>query len=309
MNKTDIKGIWSGVPMPWKDSEQLDREALVRTLRRCVETGSHGIYVAGTTGEFHSMVTAQFRDVVETFADEMRNHPNVGTQVGCGSFSLGQICERIKIAVDVGCCDIQLPLPGWMPLKDAEVLDFFRAVADRFPDLRIYVYDNAACGRVIGEVLWPRLVEQIPCIAGAKLTSPSPDLVRTILDLRPEFNILGGEPNIVDLWPYGVRSIAAWISYAFPKIIADLWWAFEQDDAAAIAMAADRLDIIHKQIKDPMRSLDYREGIMDRLMGVATGFLDPVYCRVLQPWRSVAPEDVVTVRAAIERHLGAEYLL
>ena len=307
MNDTDVKGIWSGIPMPWTDTEQLDHGALVRTIQRCVETGSHGIYVAGTTGEFHAMGEAQFRDVVETFVGEMRNHPGVGAQVGCGGFSWRQVRDRVQVSVDTGCMDIQLPLPGWMPLQDDEVLGFFAAVTDHAPGVRIYIYDNIQSGRLIGEAMWPRLLERFPNIAGAKLTDPTPDLVRAIIHARPEFNILGSETSIIELWSHGARSVAAWISYAFPALINDLWRALERNDAAGIAGGGQILDIIHGQIKDPMRPRGYREGIMDRLMGVASGFLEPVFCRALKPWRSVKPEDVALARAMIEEHLGHEH--
>ena len=66
--------------------------------------------------------------------------------------------------------------------------------------------------------MWPQLLERFPSIAGAKLTDPTPDLVRTIIHARPEFNILGSETSIIELWPHGARSVAAWISYAFPAL-------------------------------------------------------------------------------------------
>lgn len=308
MNDEDIKGIWSGVPMPWTDTEQLDRDALARTIRKCVDTGCHGVYVAGTTGEFHAMSEAQFADVIETFVGEMCSHPTIGAQAGCGGFSQRQVCERIRLATGAGCNDIQLPLPGWMPLQDDEILTFFDVVTGRFPGVHLYLYDNAQCGRLIGEPLWMRLLERFPCIAGAKLTDPTPELVRSIIQMRPTFNILGGEPSIVALWPHGVRSIAAWISYAFPRLIGDLWRALEANDVAGIAAGSDKLDIVHTQIKDPMRALGYREGIMDRLMGLASGFLEPTFCRVLPPWRSVDPEHVAMARQEIQIHLGLDHL-
>ena len=301
-------GIWSGIPMPWKDDEELDREALTQTVNRCVETGSHGIYVAGTTGEFHAMVETQYRAVVETFAEAMGDHPGTGLQIGCGGFSLRQVCDRVRVAMAQGCTDVQLPLPGWLPLQDDEALSFFKAVIDRFPAIRVYVYDNPHSGRPIGADLWPKLLGQVPAIVGAKLTRADASLVRDLLSIRPDFNILGGETNIISLWPHGVRSLAAWISYAFPKLIREIWDALDRDDREGIALGARKLDIIHSEIKGPLGALGYRDGMMDRLVGVASGFLDPVYCRVLRPWRSVDPAHVSVVREKIVSRLGEDYL-
>ena len=306
--KKAIRGIWSGIPMPWKETEELDRAALIRTVKRCVEGGSHGIYVAGTTGEFHAMEEAQFRDVVETFTAAMRNHPSTGVQVGCGGFSLRHVCDRIETATANGCDEIQLPLPGWEPLDDDEVLGFFQVIAERFSAVRITVYDNTNCGRTIGDHLWPRLLEKVPSIVGAKLTSSSPELVQNLLAVRTDFNILAGEPNLISMWHQGARSLAAWISYAFPELIRALWDSLEKNDPKGIADGERKLEIIHRDIKDPMRSMGHKSGRMDRLMGMASGFLDPVYCRMLSPWRNVSPDHVSLAREKIVEHLGEEYL-
>jgi len=306
--KEVCEGVWSGLPMPWNDNEDLDRSALVQTLDRCVRTGSHGIYTGGTTGEFHAMGERQFRTVVETFMNKMRDHEEVGIQVGCGGFSLRQVCERIQVAVANGCSVIQLSLPGWEPLRDDEVMGFFEAVVQRFPEITIVVYDNPRSGRTIGPDLWPRLLDAFPVIVGAKIAGLDEQLVRLLRSVRPEFNIFAGESNIVALWPHGARSLAAWISYAFPGIIFDLWQALENGDAAGISAGARKLEIISKHIKKPMRSMGYRSGLMDRLTGLASGFLEPVYARVLAPWRSIDPADVKITRERITQHLGRDCL-
>ena len=302
-----VQGIWSGIPMPWNDREELDAGVLRRNLKRCVETGSHGIYVCGTTGEFHAVSQKQFENIAEVFMDTMGNYPNIGVQVGCGGFSLRQVCERITVAISNGCGLIQLPLTGWQPLTDDEVLSFYRTVSDRFPDVGIFVYDNPQCGRTIGSHLWPDLLEMVPSIVGAKIVGITPELAHMIFGIREDFVILSGENNLVPLWKDGVRSLAAWISYAFPKIINDLWESLENGDAEGINDGIEKLMVI-TTIKDSIRQEGYRSGIMDRLMGLATGFLEPVYCRVLAPWRSVEPQHVEMIRMKIVDMLGSEYL-
>lgn len=294
--------------MPWTPDDRLDRGALRRTVARCAETGSHGIYVAGTTGEFHAMSETQFADVVETYAAAMRDHPQLGVQVGCGGFSLRQVLDRVSIVDASGLSNIQLPLPGWEPLNDAEVLAFFSAIVDRFPDVDICVYDNPASGRVIGAELWQQLVTAVPAVSGAKFIGLNPDLAQSIRGANPTFNFLGTEENIVDLWPHGVRSIAAWISYAFPAVLNELWQALGNGDASTFAVVAQKMDIISERLKEPMRPMGYRGGLIDRLMGLGSGFLEPVYGRVLPPWQSIDPQHVKRVRDNIAAHLGGDYL-
>jgi len=302
------QGIWSAIPIPWQKDEQLDKAALRRTVDRCIRTGSDGIYVGGTTGEFHAMTNRQLRDVSDTFMDAVRGHPGTGSQVGCGAGSLAQVCERIEIAMAAGCRTIQLPLPAWVTLTDDEVLTFYQAVAERFPDVQICVYDTVKSGREIGAGLWPRLLKSVPAIAGGKITGVDPSLAKVIRQAHPGFVILAAEETWAPMWKHGVHAIASWISFSLPRIVNDLYRALREDDRQGIRDAVALMNTVNTDIKTPLRELGYRRGSMDRLMGMATGFLEPVYERLLLPWRSVRREHVALARETICRRLGKEYL-
>ena len=94
------------------------------------------------------------------------------------------------------------------------------------------------------------------------------------------------------------------------------WQGNEQLDRAALRRTVDRcirtgaarMTVIDTDIKGPLRELGYRKGSMDRLMGMATGFLEPVYQRLLLPWRSVRPEHVALAREKVVQHLGEGHL-
>jgi 4-hydroxy-tetrahydrodipicolinate synthase len=299
-------GLWTGLPTPWTDQEELDVEAFRRTLVRCAD-GISGIYVGGTTGEFHSMDDSQFANVVKTFAETMEEITNVGVQVGCGASSLHQVCHRIRVATDHGFSTIQLPLPGWMTLTDDEVLSFYSDVTDQFPNVQIIVYDNPSSGRNIGPDLWPRLLASVPSVRGAKMGKLDKSTYEIIRAARSDFFFLGVESNFLKVWPLGVRSMAAWITYSMPSLIIPLWHSLEKNDVEAIRKASEKVEKL-AIIKDSVRSFGYRGGIIDRLMGLATGFLEPAFHRVLKPWRSIDPTHVAFVRKRIGEEIGSEYL-
>ncbi len=254
------------------------------------------------------MTEDQFLDVAETFMKVMKRHPDFPVQIGCGGPSLSHVLDRIDVAVSVGCSVVQVPLPGWLPLTDEEVVFYYDAMIKAHPDVQICVYDTAAAGRTIGSDVWMRLLGLFPQITGAKITTIDAELVRRIRNVRPEFVLLGGEDNLADLWSNGVRSMAAWISYAFPSIITDLFHELKEGMTDNIAAGKRRLLIIKNDIKGPARLQGYRDGMMDRLMGLASGFLEPVYQRVLDPWKSIDPKDVEAARGRIVEFLGEEYL-
>lgn len=293
--------------MPWDADENLDKGALERLVERCAENRSDGIYIAGTAGEFHAMDLDQFRDAVDTFMGEVRRHPGLGHQVGCGAFSQRQVFKRIEIALANGVEAVQINLPGWVPLTDDEILVFYGSINERFPDLAIIVYDNRACGRNIGVELWPRLVERVPAIVGGKMPYDTPEIVTAIRAVRPEFMFFAVETTLAAMAPHGIDGVTAWISYSFPGIIGDLWSAAEAGNWDEFKERLKTTRILD-EIKTEIRPKGYRAGRMDRLMGLASGFLEPVFSRVLSPWEDVDQEDVIWVRAQIVERLGEEFL-
>lgn len=293
--------------MPWQEDERLDGAALTGLIRRCASTGSHGIYMAGTAGEFHAMDLEQFADAVKVFMREIRRHPGLGHQVGCGAFSLKQVLQRIRIARDHGAGIIQLNLPGWVPLTDDEVVDFFRSVARAFPDQPIVVYDNKASGRTIGADLWPTLLESSPCIVGAKITYAVPELPARLKAIAPGFKFFAVENTFQPMSRSPIDGVTAWISYSFPPIIRELWQARLKSDWTRFDQTFRQVEILHG-LKARFREKGYRAGIMDRLMGLASGFLDPVFARTLNPWRNVDRADINHMRQLIRKQLNAAYL-
>lgn len=293
--------------MPWNKDENLDKGALERLVARCAVHRSDGIYIAGTAGEFHAMDLDQFRDAVETFMGEVRRQTGLGHQVGCGAFSQRQVFKRIEIAQAHGAKRIQVNLPGWVPLTDHEVIAFYGAVAERFPDLAIIIYDNRACGRYIGPDLWPRLIERYPTIVGGKMSYDTPDILNAIRALRPEFRFFAVETTLEAMAPHGIDGVTAWISYSFPGIIGDLWDAVEAQNWSVFGARFETTRVLH-EIKTELRPKGYRAGRMDRLMGLASGFLEPVFSRVLSPWENVHEDDVKWVRTQIVQRLGEEFL-
>jgi dihydrodipicolinate synthase/N-acetylneuraminate lyase len=250
----------------------------------------------------------QFEDVVKVFLETMQRFPETGVQVGCGSASLKQVFRRVRIALDHGCTNIQLPLPGWLVLTDDEVVSFYSAVAKEFPQVRIIVYDNPSSGRKIGVELWPRLLTEVQAIQGAKMSKIDIELMNAIRSARPDFAFFAVESNFLQAWPLGVRSMTAWITYCAPKIINPLWQALKEDRPEEVRQGSELVEKL-AQIKTPVRPFGYRAGIIDRLMGLASGFLHPTFRHVLKPWRSIDPEHIKLVREKIVEQLGSQYLV
>ena len=151
------------------------------------------------------------------------------------------------------------------------------------------------------------MIKAVPTIRGAKITYHAPDLPDLIYAVDSGFKFFAVEDTFRDMARKGVSGLTAWISYSFPRLVDAQWQAVRSKDWQAfdeIGAVVEKLYAIKAQI----RPKGYRAGIVDRLMGLASGFLPPEFCRVLRPWRSVDPGDVAWVRGRIIADLGEAYL-
>jgi len=151
------------------------------------------------------------------------------------------------------------------------------------------------------------LILQVPSIVGAKITYEAPKLLSLIRTLRPDFRFFAVENTFFAMSQLGINGVTAWLSYSLPQMIGDMWAAVKAKDWARFKRDEALVKLLH-EIKSAVRSQGYRGGIIDRLMGLASGFLDPVFARSLAPWRAVDLADVAWVRQAIVARLGPEVL-
>jgi dihydrodipicolinate synthase/N-acetylneuraminate lyase len=202
---------------------------------------------------------------------------------------------------------VQVNLPGWVALTDDEVLSFYSVIAEEFPDVGIVVYDNAKSGRNVGAKLWPHLLRTVPSVIGGKMPYETREVLEAVRAVRPDFKFFAVETTLEAMAPHGVNGVTAWVSYSFPRIIGDLWQAVADGEWATFNRCLEQTKVLH-EIKEIVRPKGYRASSMDRLMGLASGFLEPVFARVLSPWSSVAREDIGWVRAQVAARLGEEFL-
>ena len=50
-----LRGIWAGLPLAWDQQDELDHQRYASDIERCLDLGGHGVYAAGSTGEFYAL--------------------------------------------------------------------------------------------------------------------------------------------------------------------------------------------------------------------------------------------------------------
>ena len=136
MTKTDatasdrprIHGVIVPILTPLTPTGEVDVPSLRRLVNFLLDNGAHGIWAAGTTGEFAALSDAQRRLVIEVVADEVAGRAPV-----IGNISAVATAAAIGAARDVR----GMPLDGvaatppyYYTHSQEELLDHFRATAE-----------------------------------------------------------------------------------------------------------------------------------------------------------------------------------
>ena len=101
-----ISGVITAMVTPFAEDGALDLEAARRLARHLVENGSHGLVVAGTTGESPTLSDAEKLSLLEAVKDEVGDRATIV----CGT---GSNDTRHSVELTAGGLPARAPTPCW----------------------------------------------------------------------------------------------------------------------------------------------------------------------------------------------------
>jgi 4-hydroxy-tetrahydrodipicolinate synthase len=124
---------------PFEPDGALDIDGARRVARHLVDNGSHGVVVAGTTGESPTLSDDEIMRLLDTVLDEIGDEATV--IAGTGSNSTRHAAGLTAKARDVGAHAALVVTPYYNKPNRAGILAHYAAVAERSGDLPIVLYN------------------------------------------------------------------------------------------------------------------------------------------------------------------------
>ncbi len=124
---------------PFEADGALDLDASRRVARHLVATGSHGVVVAGTTGESPTLSDDEKLRLLDAVLDEIGDEATV--IAGTGSNDTRHAAGLTAKARDVGAHAALVVTPYYNRPNRAGILAHYSAVADRAGDLPLVLYN------------------------------------------------------------------------------------------------------------------------------------------------------------------------
>ena len=134
-----LEGVLTAMATPFEEGGAVD-EAAARSLAvDVVEHGSHGIVVAGSTGEAATLDDAEHIALLRTIVDEVGDRATI--VCGTGTNDTRHSIELTKAAADAGAEAALIVTPYYNKPNPAGILAHFEAIAAAVPALPLIAYN------------------------------------------------------------------------------------------------------------------------------------------------------------------------
>jgi 4-hydroxy-tetrahydrodipicolinate synthase len=232
-----LKGVYPAMVTPLTPEENVDKAAMRRVVRYCLEGGVHGLLVLGSTGEFPAMTDAMRKDAIETTLDEVQG--KVPVLIGCGEPGTQRTIEQVKAAARTKADGVLVTIPYYFPLDQAAVIRHYEMVAES-SELPVVIYNFPQMTKI---TMTPDTVAKLaahPNIIGVKDSAGDFVSMQRYLEVTADadFAVMSGNPALgLSAYQLGAKGgIFAGCSLV-PKLCADVYNAFIRNDLdSAIAL-------------------------------------------------------------------------
>jgi dihydrodipicolinate synthase/N-acetylneuraminate lyase len=271
-------------------TDTVDLDETARLAERLVGDGAAGIMALGTMGECATTSQSDYEAYVDCLVNTVRGR--IPTFVGTTALGGHEIARRIKFVKALGATGTLLGIPMWQPATLDMAVQFYRDVAQTFPDVPIMVYANPRAFRFPFDVdFWQRVVDQAPTVMSAKFSSKA-ILTESVAASKGRVNFvppLGLAYEFAQISP--ASQTTCWMPSVGPQVGLALMKALADGNAPQAKSVADDIawaNEPHHMITGSQEVFASYNIQMEKILMSASG-----YCETgpIRPPYNVMPED------------------
>ncbi|MBX5321824.1 MAG: 4-hydroxy-tetrahydrodipicolinate synthase [Candidatus Bathyarchaeia archaeon] len=255
---------------PFKETGEIDFEALRMCARFWIENGVDGLMPCGSNGEAPYLAREERQKIIATILEEAKG--NITVIAGTGAPSTWETIRLTKDAADLGVDAAVVVTPYYFRLSNRELIAHYKAVLEAC-DLPIILY---SVPKFTGYALEPAIISQLAQeyshVAGVKDSSGNiATITETVRLTSGKIAVLAGTADLVlQTLALGGKGAVIAIANAFPKLCVNLYKACKKGEyqkAAELQHAITHINEVlvkkHNQlsaIKEAMQTLDLPAG-------------------------------------------------
>jgi 4-hydroxy-tetrahydrodipicolinate synthase len=212
----EIRGVLTAMATPFEEGGAVDEAAARRLARHLVEHGSHGVVVAGSTGEAATLDDAEHISLLRAIVEEIGEEATV--VCGTGTNDTRHSVKLTRAAAEAGADAALVVTPYYNKPNPAGIRAHFEAIAAAVPGLPLIAYnipsrvvvnvppaDLARLGEIEGVVAVKQANnEEIGPIEGLDVLAGNDDVFLRTLELGLDGGILVAShlvgPQMREMW-------------------------------------------------------------------------------------------------------------
>jgi len=138
----EIKGLLTAMATPFDADGRVDHDCARRLAAHLLEHGSHGLVIAGSTGECPTLTDGEEIELLQAVRAEVGD--DVLLVCGTGTNDTRHSCELTKMAADAGADASLIVVPYYNKPTEAGIRAHFETVAEAVPELPMVMYNIPA---------------------------------------------------------------------------------------------------------------------------------------------------------------------
>jgi 4-hydroxy-tetrahydrodipicolinate synthase len=135
----ELRGVLTAMATPFDEAGAVDNDAARRLAAHLIEHGSHGLVIAGTTGECPTLTDGETVELLGAVRKEVGD--DVFLVCGTGTNDTRHSGELTKMAADASADASLVVVPYYNKPNPAGIRGHFEAVAAAVPDLPLVMYN------------------------------------------------------------------------------------------------------------------------------------------------------------------------
>lgn len=285
------------VPMvsPVTPSGHLDGGAVRRLVDWLVEGGVDGVFVLGTTGEAASLPVRARRELARLAVERAGGRCLVYAGIGGNCLEESVTAGREYLAM--GADAVVAHLPAYYPLSPAEMVGYYRLLADRLEG-PLVLYNMPPTTHMSIPLDALQDLSRHPCIVGLKDSEGDLDRLRSVVAAfraRPDFAVfIGPSAHAVECFAAGADGVVP----SSGNLAPDLWRRLHEHvragrwpEAAALQRQVDSVAQVYQGGRGLGPSLAALKAALE-----TRGLCGPA---VLPPLRALEEEDRAWIRRGL----------
>lgn len=292
-------GTWASVLLPIGADGNIDEPRLDAELDVLVASGVHGIYTNGTAGEFYAQSFDEYVWLSWKVAARCAA-AGVPYQLGANFPTAQETLRRVMFAATLRPLAVQVTLPDWTPVSEAEALHYLQRLAEAAGGLPLVLYNPPHAKVVLEPAVLARLGSAVSVLVAVKTAWTNPAWLPLMRRLLPRLHIFVPGHLLAGERRRGASGSYSNVACLNPVVAAEWWKQMEESPAAALDLE-QRLRKFMEQHIAPFRDVHgYSNQALDKLLAAVGDWAD-VGTRLRWPYMGVPDEAIGVVRQAARK--------